>query len=89
MIQAIRDNILVRPCSPDEISSGGIIVPDSYKEISNKVEVVSVGNGIKDRPMKFKKGDIVCKIKGCGTEVLVNGELHLLIKDNWILTKLN
>lgn len=89
MIQPIRDGVLVRPCPPDEKSAGGIIVPDSYKEISNKVEVVAVGNGIKGRPMRFKKGDIVCKIKGCGTEVLVNGELHLLIKDNWVLTKLN
>jgi chaperonin GroES len=89
MIQPIKDNVLVRPCKPDEISAGGIIVPDSYKEISNKVEVVAVGNGIKNRSMAFKKGDVVCKIKGCGTEVLINGELYLLIKDNWILTKLN
>jgi len=89
MIQPIRDGILVRPCKSDEKSVGGIIVPDSYKEISNKVEIVAVGNGIKDRPMAFKKGDIVGKIKGCGVDVLVNGELHLLIKDNWILTKYN
>lgn len=89
MIQPIRDNVLVRPCKPDEISAGGIIVPDSYKEVSNKVVVISVGNGISGRQMKFKNGDIVCKIKGCGTEILIDGELHLLIKDNWILTKLN
>lgn len=89
MIKPIRDNILVKPCVSDNISSGGIYVPNSFKEISNKVEVIAVGNGIKGRKMEFKKGDIVSKIKGCGTEVLVNGELHLLIKDNWILTKLN
>ena len=89
MVKPIRDNVLVRPCESDGISSGGIIVPDSYKEISNKVEVISVGNGVAGRKMKFKPGDIVCKVKGCGTEVLINGETHFLIKDNWILTKLN
>jgi chaperonin GroES len=89
MIRPIRDGVLVRPCKSDEKSTGGIIVPDSFKAVSNRVEVVAVGNGIKERPMKFRAGDIVCKIKGCGTEILVNGELHLLIKDNWILTKLN
>lgn len=89
MINPIRDSVLVKPCESDGISAGGIIVPESYKTISNKVEIVAVGNGIKSRPMKFKKGDIVCKIKDCGTEIFINGEKHLLIKDNWILAKLN
>jgi co-chaperonin GroES (HSP10) len=39
--------------------------------------------------MKFKPGDIVCKIKGCGTELEINGEKYMLIKDNWVLVKLN
>lgn len=85
----IRDGVLVRPCESDSVSAGGIIVPDSYKAISNKVEVVAVGNGIASRPMKFQPGDIVCKIKDCGTEIEINGVKHLLIKDNWILAKLN
>lgn len=88
-MQPIRDNILVRPCESDSVSTGGIIVPDSYKALSNKVEVVAVGNGIKGRTMAFKPGDIVCKIKDCGSEVIINGVKHLLIKDNWVLTKLN
>lgn len=85
----IRDNVLVRPCESDSVSVGGIIVPDSFKLPSDKVEVISVGNGIKDRAMKFKEGDIVCKIKGCGTPIEIDGELYFLIKDNWILAKLN
>lgn len=85
----IRDNILVRPLVSPSISAGGIIVSEAHKAISNKMEVIAVGNGRKGKPMEFKPGDIAFRVKGCGQEVLVDGELHFIVKDAWLLAKLD
>lgn len=86
----IRNQVLVKPLPSDEKSSGGIFVPESYREISNKVKIVAVGNGTKKTPMKFKKDQIVYKVKSNGAatwciEVLVKGEPHYLIGQDAIL----
>lgn len=89
MINPIRDQVLVKPFESDNISSGGIIVSDAHKEISNKVKVISVGNGTKSLPMNWKPGDIAFRIKDCGDEILIGGERHFLVKSNWLIAKLN
>lgn len=81
----VRQNILVRPLESDNISDGGIIVPDSCKKDSNKVEVVAVGNGTKDKPMKRKIGEIGYRVKDCGTEILIDGVKHFLLDQSWII----
>lgn len=81
----IGNQILVKPFPSDESSIGGIIVPDSCKEVSNKVLIVKVGNGTKTTSMKLKEGDTAFRVKGWGTEVLINGELHFLLDQNTIL----
>ena len=55
-MQPIRSNVLAKPYPPDEISDGGIFIPESARSESNKMLIIAVGNGTKDRPMKFKKG---------------------------------
>ena len=85
MITPIKGNVLVKPLMADYESVGGIIVPDSFKEESNKVEIIAVGNGTKQRPMYLKKGDIGFRVKDWGTEVIHNGELHYIMDMNDIL----
>lgn len=81
----IRNNILAKPFPSDEVSMGGILVPESAREISNKMLIVKVGNGTKQRPMKLKKGQIGFRVKGWGIEVIINGEKHYLMEDTAIL----
>jgi chaperonin GroES len=88
-MKLILDNVLVKPFPSDEISEGGIFVPETAREISNKVEVIATGDGKKDRPMEFKSGDTAFRIKGCGVEILVDGVLHYIVKQDWLIAKLN
>ena len=85
MIKVVRDNVLVKPCKSSDISEGGIIVPDSAKKPSQKVEIIFVGNGTANEPMRLKVGDIGHRVKDCGTEVMINGELHFIVKQAWII----
>lgn len=81
----IRSQILVKPFPSDEISEGGIFVPESARRVSNKVRVVKVGVGTKDRPMKLKEGDVGYRVQDWGTELEINGELHFLLDQDAIL----
>lgn len=89
MLRPIRENILVKPFMTDGISAGGIIVSDAHRLPSNKLKVIAVGNGTKQYPMNFKPGDVVFRVKDCGDEVLIEGELHYIVKSNWLLAKMN
>lgn len=75
------DNILFRPFESDKISDGGIIMPDSYIKESNKGEIVSVGNGVKD----LKEGQIAYRVKDWGTPLIENGVTYYIMKDKEIL----
>lgn len=85
MIKPIRGNILVKPFESDNISEGGIYVPDSAKTVSNKVQIVAVGNGTKNKPMKLKIGDIGYRVKDYGMEIIIDGEKHYLMNQDAIL----
>ena len=84
-MQPIRNQILVKPYPSDEVSSGGIIVPESFREVSNRVHIVSVGNGTKERPMRLKEGQTGHRVKSWGTEIVMNGELYFLMEDTAII----
>lgn len=84
-MQPVRNNILVRPFESEDISEGGIIVPDSCKKPSNRVEVVAVGNGTKTTPMKRKVGEIGYRVKDHGTELIIDGVRHFLMDQSWII----
>lgn len=79
------NKVLFKPFPSDEISEGGIFVPDSFKEISNRGVISSVGNGTKERPMKLKAGMVVHRVKSWGQEVMIDDELHFLMEDKAIL----
>lgn len=85
MIQPIRNQVLVKCLDGDNISEGGIIVPDAFRKPSNKVEIVAVGNGTRDRKMKLRAGDIGFRVKDWGTEVIDNGQKYFLMEDSAII----
>lgn len=83
----IREKVLVKPYPSDEMSSGGIIVSEAHRAVSNKMKVIAVGNGTKKDPMQFKEGDTAFRIKDCGDEVLIDGEKHFLVSQQWLIAK--
>lgn len=85
MLKPIRNNVLVKPFPPSEISEGGIFVPLSVRKENNRVSIVAVGSGTKNRPMQFKPGQVAYRVKEWGTPVEIEGEKHYLMDDSAIL----
>lgn len=85
MIQPIRNNILAKPFPSDEISEGGIFVPETARKISNKMQVINMGKGTKQKPMQFKKRQTIYRTIDKGEEIIIDGQLHFIIPDNAIL----
>ncbi len=86
----LHDRVLVRRLESDEKTSGGLIIPDSAKEKPAEGQVVSVGAGAKDEDgeriaMDVKKGDKILFGKWSGTEITVDGEELLIMKESDIL----
>ncbi|MGL5317134.1 MAG: co-chaperone GroES [Bacteroidales bacterium] len=87
-IKPLADRVLVRPAAAEEKTIGGIIIPDSAKEKPLKGEVLAVGNGTKDEEMILKAGDMVLYGKYAGTEIEIEGEKLLIMKQSDVLATL-
>jgi chaperonin GroES len=85
MIKPIRNQILVKAFKEDEMSSGGIIVPENARKDGNKVKIVAVGSGTPKRPMKLKPDMIGFRVTKWGVPIEENGELYYLMEDVAIL----
>lgn len=85
MIRPIRNQVLVRAFKQDEQTTGGIIVPEHLRKDGSKVEIVAVGNGTADRPMRLKPGMIGFRVQDWGVQVEDNGETYYLMDDNAII----
>ena len=83
-IKPLADRVLVKPAAAEE-KIGGIIIPDTAKEKPLKGEVVAVGNGTKDEEMILKSGDVVLYGKYAGTEVELDGEKYLIMRQSDVL----
>ena len=86
----LHDRVVVRRLESEEKTAGGLIIPDSAKEKPAEGEVVSVGAGARDDsgkiiPMELKSGDKVLFGKWSGTEVKINNEDMLIMKEIDIL----
>ena len=88
-IKPLADRVLVKPAAAEEKTVGGIIIPDTAKEKPLKGEVVSVGNGTKDEEMVVKTGDHVLYGKYAGTEIELDGENYLIMRQSDILAILS
>ncbi len=84
-IKPLADRVLVKPAAAEEKTVGGIIIPDSAKEKPLKGEVVAVGNGTKDEEMVVKPQDLVLYGKYAGTEIELEGEQYLIMRQSDIL----
>ena len=89
-IRPLQDRIVIKRLEGESVTKGGIIIPDSAKEKPIEGRVVAVGNGkvLKDgkvRPVDVKVGDVVLFGKYSGTEVKLDGEEHMLIREDDIL----
>ena len=89
-IRPLQDRILVKRIEEEATTKGGIIIPDSAKEKPQEGKVIAVGKGriAQDgtlRPLDVKKGDKILFGKYGGTEVNVEGEEHLIIREDDIL----
>ena len=84
-MQPIRNYVLVKPFPSDEISEGGIFVPESARRESSKVYIVAVGNGSAGKPMHFRPGQTAYRVKDWGTLVEIDGEKHYLMENSAII----
>jgi len=85
-LRPLHDRILVRPAEAEEVTKGGIIIPDTAKEKPQQGEIIAVGKGkIEDGkliPMELTVGDIILYGKYSGTEVTVDGESLLMMRES-------
>ncbi|MEE8474319.1 MAG: co-chaperone GroES [Myxococcota bacterium] len=89
-IRPLQDRILVKRIDDEETSKGGIIIPDTAKEKPQEGKVMAVGNGKlndngKLQPLDVKRGDRVLFSKYSGTEVNIDGDEHLIIREDDVL----
>ena len=87
-IKPLSDRVLIAPAAAEEKTVGGIIIPDTAKEKPLKGQVVAVGNGTKDEAMVLKVGDTVLYGKYAGTELEVEGEKYLIMRQSDVLAVL-
>ena len=86
----LHDRVLVRRIESDERSAGGIIIPDTAKEKPSEGEILATGPGARDesgaiQPLEVKAGDRVLFGKWSGTEVTVDGEELIIMKESDVM----
>ena len=81
-IQPLADRVLVEPAPAEEKTAGGIIIPDTAKEKPQKGKIIAVGNGKPDEPMTVKVGDDVLYGKYSGTDISVEGNDYLIMRES-------
>jgi len=89
-VRPLHDRILIKRIEEKESVKGGIIIPDTAKEKPQEAEVVAVGNGKKTEegkviPLDVKKGDRILFGKYSGTEIKIEDEEYLIIREEEVL----
>lgn len=89
-IRPLHDRLVLKRIGDEDKTKGGIIIPDSAKEKPLEGEVIAVGNGkiLEDgtvRPLDVKAGDRVLFSKYAGTEIKIDGDEHLMMREDDIL----
>jgi chaperonin GroES len=92
-IQPLGDRVLVKPVEAEEMTKGGIYLPDTAKEKPLEGEVVAAGKGKKDgdkvMALEVKKGDRVLYGKYSGTEIKLDGQEYMILREDDILAIIN
>ncbi|HPS73466.1 MAG TPA: co-chaperone GroES [Bacteroidales bacterium] len=84
-IRPLADRVLIEPAQAEEKTPSGIIIPDTAKEKPQKGTVVAVGPGKKDEPMTVKVGEEVLYGKYAGTEINIDGNTYLIMRESDIV----
>ncbi|MBP5641649.1 MAG: co-chaperone GroES [Paludibacteraceae bacterium] len=84
-VKPLADRVLIRPVAAETKTSAGIIIPDSAKEKPLQGEVIAVGEGTKDEAMILKAGDQVLYGKYAGTEIELDNEKLLIMRQSDVL----
>jgi len=91
-LKPLADRVLVKPIEREEVTKGGIVLPDTVRERPQEGEVLAVGDGRlsedgKRIPLDVKVGDIVIYAKYGGTEIKIEGEELIILRESDILAK--
>jgi chaperonin GroES len=81
-IKPLHDRVVIKPHEQESVTKGGLIIPDTAKEKPLKGSVLAVGNGKKDEPMTVKTGDNVLYGKYSGSEISVEGEDLIILRES-------
>ena len=84
-VKPLADRVVVEPAPAEEVSSGGIILPDTAQEKPQRGVVVAVGPGKKDEPTTVKIGDSVLYGKYSGTDLNLDGKDYMIMRESDIL----
>ncbi len=84
-VKPLSDRVLIQPSAAEEVTASGIIIPDSAKEKPLRGTVLAVGPGTKDEAMQLKPGDTVLYGKYAGTEVEIDHEKVLIMRQADVL----
>ncbi|UCF82256.1 MAG: co-chaperone GroES [Desulfobacteraceae bacterium] len=89
-VRPLHDRVIVKRVEEEEKTKGGIIIPDTAKEKPIEGKVVAVGKGKvlengKQQPLEVKKGDKILFGKYAGTEIKIEGEEHLIMREDDII----
>ena len=90
MVKPLEDRVVIKPSTEEERTKGGIVLPDTAKERPQAGEVIAVGPGKllengQRAPMEVKPGDNVIFAKYGGTEVKIDGEEYMILRQSDIL----
>jgi chaperonin GroES len=89
-LKPLGSRVVIEPIEQDEVTSGGIVLPETAKEKPQKGKILSVGPGDRDEggkriPLDVKVGDTVLYAKYAGTEIKVDGKKLLILKESDVL----
>jgi len=84
-VTPLHDRVIIQPAAAEQKTAGGIIIPDTAKEKPQRGTVVAAGPGKKDEPVSVKVGDTVLYGKYAGTEIQIDGNDLLIMRESDIL----
>ncbi len=84
-IKPLADRVLIEPAAAEEKTASGLYIPDTAKEKPQRGKVIAVGSGKKDEPMELKVGDEVLYGKYSGTEISIDGNEYMMMRQADIL----
>jgi chaperonin GroES len=78
----LADRVLIEPAAAEQVTASGIIIPDTAKEKPLRGKVIAAGNGKADEPMTVKVGDTVIFGQFSGTEIKIDGQTLLIMRES-------